>query len=448
LDYQNPSALFKYFGLEYRKSGELVGLTVKDIEQTDQATDITDILFMDTLHPIRLNGAPELLDVINEICPEWPFNASTLNSSKADPFLTITATPNGYHLSSAHMPKPLVIKNGIDAVCAMIVELAWASLRSNPEWLCLHCAAVEFSGRLVLFPNARRAGKSTLATLLGIKGHRVFTDDFLALEVTDKGAIQGISTGTAPRMRTPWPQDFSTNTLEQLEQSKRVNSNQYSYHNTIGTMPTQRGNRLPIGAIVLLDRQDEHAIELVHSPIEQTLQTLILQNFARATNAANILDVLYALVSQVHCFELKYSNAEDAIAHLEETFQNWEDPEPTVYSKDFGDRNDPEFGKSNTAYTQDIIPNQPIAQNSAAVEYQIGDVRFLATPNGKSIFKLDEISNAVWNALGEPITPDDLVDLFCYAFPDQAKSTIQTDVFKLLGDFARNEMTIRDCDTL
>ena len=418
---------------------------LNEIVDKSKPLDFVDVLFSDIHSHIRLHSCWDLLPLIEEICPKWLFKTSSDNSFNGEPFLSVTKTSKCYTLSSNFMSKHQTYKNGVDTVCALIVELAWASLRDNPEWLCLHCGAVEFEGRLVVFPNARRAGKSTITTLLGLRGYKVFTDDFLAIEVSAKGAIHGISSGISTRMRKPWPICFSPEVSGKLDQTERVSSKQYSYHSKSNNMPIDRGARLSIGAIVLLERDDENELDLSFVKIEKTLKTIILQNFARATNSANILEVLYALVSQVSCYELKYSNAEDAISKLEEVFQAWDKQEPCLISDTFGTRMDPDFSDPNVP--QLPKSNQSIKRNNDVVEYSVGEIRFLATPNGNSIFQLDEVSTGVWNALRDPITQDDIIDLFCYVFPDELRSTISADIAKLIVDFAKNGMIIRECES-
>ena len=420
---------------------------MKDVQESSDLNDVTDIHFLDTQNSIRLNSCPELTAVIDRICPKWPYKSDSKGSLGGEPFLTISRVRKGFRLSSKFMTKSQNYNNAVDTVCALIVELAWATLRDNTDWLCLHCAAVQFSGRLVIFPNARRAGKSTIATLLGLQGYKVFTDDFLAVEVSKKGEIHGISSGITTRMRTPWPDSFSPEVIRNLDGSKCDFNRQYSYHYKHEAMPVQRGERCSIGAIVLLERSDENKLEMQPINAEKTLQTIILQNFSRATNSANILEVLYSLVCQVSCYELKYSNAETAIIKLEETFQNWNTIEPQLVSETYGTRDDPNIEDTETHKLKALNSNQIVEKNNGIVEYSVGDVRFLATPNGRSIFQMDEVSTGVWNALNEPTTPADIIDLFCYVFPDQDKKIIESDINKLLQELEKNEMIVRKCDS-
>jgi hypothetical protein len=414
------------------------------IQRSGSVGDI-DIVFSDTACQIRLRNCEPLLTTITEICHGWPYEIFANGFPSSQPFLLLERSADRYHLSSDELDKTKSFTDPVDAVCSMIVELAWASLRNNPDWLCIHCAAVEIAGRLVVFPNARRAGKSTISTLLGLKGYKVFTDDFLAVEVSQQNVIHGISSGISTRMRKPWPSSFSTSNISRLNQSMNVTSKQYSYHNKNNNMPIPRGARCPIGAIVLLERNDDIALEIAPAKLEKTLRTIILQNFARANNSANILEVLYCLVSQVSCYELKYSNAEDAILLLESEFKRWEKEEPRVLSNQFNSREAPNLDGPSYEVLAAVNKSHYFHKNSDVVEYSVGEIRFLATPNGKSIFQLDEISTSVWNALSKPIRPNDIIELFCYAFPDQERSTIETDIGKLLQKFANNEMIVEEC---
>lgn len=130
--------------------------------------------FTGTAAPVELSGCPELRGYIRSILPHWPAEESRAREGCVPPFLTIDKADGKYRLSSVFMEREKSYRDLVDAVCSLVVELAWASLRSNPDWLCVHGAAVEFDGRLVLFPSARKAGKSTLTACLAAARNQIF----------------------------------------------------------------------------------------------------------------------------------------------------------------------------------------------------------------------------------------------------------------------------------
>ncbi len=85
--------------------------------------------------------------------PEFP-------CSPPPAIITIRKTAKGYTLDSPWRPSPAHYRDRVDAVCAFIVDLIRAFVDEDRSLLCLHSAAAEFAGKLVVFPNAYRTGKS------------------------------------------------------------------------------------------------------------------------------------------------------------------------------------------------------------------------------------------------------------------------------------------------
>lgn len=94
-----------------------------------------------------------------------------------------------------HLPSPA------SAACSLVGDLISQRLAGEPELLGLHCGSVEVNGRLVLFPESSKAGKSTLTVAFAAAGYRIFGDDVLGL--TAHG--EGVAMGVAPRLRLPLP---------------------------------------------------------------------------------------------------------------------------------------------------------------------------------------------------------------------------------------------------
>ncbi|MCK4713423.1 MAG: hypothetical protein KAT26_11150, partial [Marinosulfonomonas sp.] len=136
------------------------------------------------------------------VFPNWPHKILSISQTG---FASVTLESGKYTITSPFMEKPITFSDPANTLCALIVELAWARLRENPKHLCFHGAAVEFAGRLLIFPSTRRAGKSTLIVALAAAGKRVFTDDFLPLEIASDRQVLGVSSGIAPRLRLPVP---------------------------------------------------------------------------------------------------------------------------------------------------------------------------------------------------------------------------------------------------
>ena len=71
-----------------------------------------------------------------------------------------------YLLSAPWLEKPIRHRDPVHTVCDLVVHLIHGFIASNPSVLCLHSAAALMGGRLVVFPNVYRGGKSLLSAHL------------------------------------------------------------------------------------------------------------------------------------------------------------------------------------------------------------------------------------------------------------------------------------------
>ncbi|HUV32084.1 MAG TPA: hypothetical protein VMW31_00815, partial [Devosiaceae bacterium] len=273
--------------------------------------------------PMALVGCGEVLDTLGGVVPRWPLQVATSPSQGQEPFVTVERTADGYRLGSKFMAEPAVQVDTVNAVCALVVEMAWALLRSRPNLLCLHGAAAEFTGSLVVLPNGRKAGKSVLTACLAAAGHRVFTDDFLPLDVDAGGLVQGIACGAAARLRLPLPDDLAPETAAWIADHAGPANAQYQYLDLPARGLAPHGARLPIGAIVLLARQKGATARIEPVGGEAVLECLMVQNFARSGRAERVTQTLRDLAASTRGLRLVYDRAEDAAALMQAEFDVW-----------------------------------------------------------------------------------------------------------------------------
>jgi len=69
----------------------------------------------------------------------------------------------------------------IDAICDLAANLVRAYIGGNAELLCLHGAAANFVGKLVVFPSKCRAGKSVFLPVLPPKTFSYFATMYCPL---------------------------------------------------------------------------------------------------------------------------------------------------------------------------------------------------------------------------------------------------------------------------
>ena len=383
-----------------------------------------DTAFYDALPPILSHWAYQITD-------ETPPNV----------FANLDLVKGRYAFSSPFMDKTESYAEPVNAICAIVAELAWARLREDPSLLCLHGAAAEFSGRLVVFPATRRAGKSTLSVALAAAGIRIFTDDFLPLTIAESGVISGISSGVSPRLRLPVPAQIGPIAADYINRRVSLSNKQYTYVAPLKNESASFGEMAPLGGLVFLDRQDGAAPKMREITKAEALKTLIEQNFSRAGNAGDILAMLEFLAQGLPAFSLRYDQAEPAIALLKARFKSWQTALPHYQPKTALKNEIPNGVKPFIRY-KDVSTGQ--FEHAPGVDVVSTDgQRFLTGRNGQSIHYLNEGAALIWQILSEPTSVDEAVAILRAAFPEQKKDQIEADVLRSFKEFAKNGLLIR-----
>ena len=402
---------------------------------TASAGDGVQLLFEDTTRAIDLVYDSDFLDLIRKIVPHWPFQILEEQEQFVEPFASLEETRSRQIVSSTFSEHRKRFRSPIDTICELVAQLAWATIEANPEWLCVHCAACEINGGLVLFPAIRKSGKSTMTAVLGSQGIPIFTDDFLGIEIDATGNLLGISGGVATRMRLPWPDNLSQETKAGLQDCMVASNESYSYHHNPGAMPIVRGRRSPIRAIVLLDREEDlGTAELQEASFNDVLTTIVEQNFARVKYADHILTALHFLAAHVPRYRLKYASVEDGANIVKHHFQSTE----CVAAPPLPDnlvQHEPITGSSPSAPSAAIDPDQPLKQSGAVKYIEVEENIYLAETTGYGVHKLDQISGAIWRLLSEPISIREIVSLLSEAFPETSEQQISSDVRGLMDRF-------------
>ncbi len=369
----------------------------------------------------------------------WPHQV--VSTTGRDIFARIDQANGRYWLTSPFMPEDQPHREPINTICALVAEMAWVRLREDPSLLCLHGAAAEFAGRLVVFPATRRAGKSTLSVAMAAAGIRIFTDDFLPLSIADSGIISGISSGVSPRLRLPVAAQIGPRATNYLSCRQTLSNGQYTYVTPLNSETARFGEAAPLGAAVFLDRQDGADAELGQIGKAEALKTLIRQNFSRAGNAGDILSMLEFLAQNLPVYALRYDDAEPAIELLKQQFTHWSAPLPQ-YRPEARLTNEIADGlKRYTRYTN--VSNGQFVQADGVQVVAADGKRFLTGRNGQSIHYLNEGAAMIWQILSEPTSATEAVEILCAAFPDQPQAQIKGDVQRSFADFAKNGLLHR-----
>ncbi len=309
----------------------------------------------------------------------------------------------------------------VNGICDLIVELNWSRLRQNTQLICLHAAGVDMGQALVVFPSKRRAGKSTLTAELARRGHPVFTDDILAVQLNAKGVAEGLATGVSPRLRLPLPPDVSPRFADWVAGDTGPANRQYKY---LTEAPVASfGAPSPIGAIVTLNRVTEDVPPRFEDiNVKDVLPVLIHQNFGRFANSGHILSALGAIASDLPCLELTYGNFETAADFLEAAVQDGLLSVGAI--ADTGRKDLPDFDMTHAPF--DAARRYHRRAGFQCIE--TGDEAFISDASGRGIFRMGPGMMPIWVLLEEPITLMEIVAVMHDIYMEVDSETIKRDV--------------------
>lgn len=390
-----------------------------------------DIAFRGLTAPLRLQEAEQVLHLLPQVFARWPFDA---RRAEADaPFFSIRGAEDGLLTCESHVDdRPLRRFDAVNAVCDAVSAVAFALPAEDDRLICLHAAAVEMAGRLVVFPNVRRAGKSTLSSALAKAGHPLFSDDVLPLSFTAEGLAWGLAMGIAPRLRLPLPETIDPAFRDWVSAVGGPKNRQYQY---LG-LPEQPAHGMirPLGAFVILDRRDDGCrpgLEPV-SP-DAAMDALLHQNFTRDRHSGDVLLAMAEVLARRPVFRLTYDDLSDAVACLEQRFASWPDDLPA--GKVSPDRHFrlAEFasgGKGEAGIAG------PVRQRAGTVSAEIGGTLYLADAEGRAIHRMEGLAALIWELLSAPATTGEIAADLAEAFPDTASDQIAADLHRLIDRLA------------
>lgn len=396
--------------------------------------------------PVELIDSDELVACFSAVLRGWRF--AEVASSPARPVITLRRTASGYGLDSPWRSSPASYPDRVDAVCSFLVDLVKAYIADDTSLLCLHCAAVEFAGRLVIFPNRYRAGKSTLCAHLAASGVRLYADDVLPIRERPN---RGVAPGILPRLRLPLPADASAAFRAFVDRRQGFGNKRYLYLDIDDDGLAPLGAEAPIGGFVILRREPNAEPALEPASKSEILQSAILRNFAYDVQAADILGRLHGLVDEALCFTLRYDNAEQAVALLTEAFGRWpSSPQPgpqdggvvpETTARETSGRG-AVVGETSARGAAAGAPPSRLRRNPRVVEEAVDHDVFLVNPDSEAIYQLNPVGAALWRLLAEPIGTAQAVDVLHAAFPDVARSQIENDVAELIADLVARGLVL------
>jgi hypothetical protein len=377
--------------------------------------------------PILLCDCDELLPTLAAVLGSWRFcilEAADQTACETASAISVLGRLNSYQIASPWLDEPVVERTEVGAVFSLSAELCRAFAEERPERPCLHCAAVETDGRLILFPNSENAGKSTLVTNLVARGLRLFADDVLAISEISQ---HGLSLGVAPRLRLPLPPSAGASFHAFVESHRGPCDEEFLYLALPAAQLASHGHAAPLGAIILLDRRPYAPVQLMPLARGRALRQLIVQNFAPGGTSVATIDRLYALIDSTACFALTYSGLEAAADFLSDRFSvalaPWRQ-QPIEQQQ----------GKSQGEITVEV-PSRLIRPRVARFTQAPGvtlravdnDI-FLMKPDDEAVFHLNAMAASLWHLLEQPTTIATAIAAVRQVFPGADARRVKHDV--------------------
>ena len=382
--------------------------------------------------PISLCDCDELLPPLIAVLGSWRFRileTADQTARETAPAISVVRESNSYRIASPWLDEPVVERTEIGAVFSLSAELGRAFAEERPERLCLHCAAVEADGHLILFPNSENAGKSTLATSLAARGLRLFADDVLAISETSN---HGISLGIAPRLRLPLPTSAGSSFHAFVESHRGPSDQEFLYLALPAVQLAQHGQTAPIGATVLLDRRRSDPVKFTPLARGRALRQLIIQNFAPGGTLVGTIDRLYSLIEKTACFAFAYSNLDEAADFLSHRFSAAHAPWREQLIDQFQGKTDSEITVEVASGT--IRPRAARFTQASGVTLRAADNDiFLVKVDDAAVFHLNAVAASLWHILEQPTTMATAIGAMRQAFPGVDARRVKRDVRNVFG---------------
>ena len=396
-----------------------------------------DVSVQDLGRCLRLTDCPEVMEALRGALREWPLASRPANGLA--PAICLHREGDGFVQFSPELPRGLYLPTPVAAACSLVADLVGSYFTRYPELTGLHCGSVEIGGRLVIFPESHRAGKSTLSAAFAAAGQRVFGDDVLAL--TPRGT--GMALGIAPRLRLPLPASLDPALKAFAELFSTHEDDRYRYLSLSDGTLAAHGECLGLGAVVLLERDDAiDEPELVTLAPGEGLLQLLCQNFAHEERSETLMARFLPLMASVPCLLLRYGEPLAAARRLVMQLSD--------------------AGQSSLAVRSSATVSLTTHRHQAGVDiariatghwragrevrdYPLGDELFLIhTPSG-AIHRLNTSGRMVWTLLSHAaLTVDELASLLIEHYGDEATATVEADVAELIGRLATADLIKAD----
>lgn len=258
----------------------------------------------------------ELLQALSLLLPEW-----TATPGGEAPTIRLAADGRLFRVSHPGLAPPREVIGLRAAADALADALASSFVQQDPRQLQVHAAAIALPSGLVVLHGASLSGKSSVAVQAASLGAPLAGDDRLAVAVPVEGAPLGIALGLGPRLRLPLPPQAGEAFAAFVAERTRRAANgiaQLALHRPQEQLPA--GTRLPIRALVALERRETGALELSPHGAGAALRAFFEDFAAPHLGAEALTRRLHKLVRRVPVHRLAFANSRQAASLILERF--------------------------------------------------------------------------------------------------------------------------------
>ncbi len=392
------------------------------------ARDPVLLAFDGIARPVALVGCGHLLPILRAALPSWPF--AQVAEAGTEPVITLVRRGGRHVIRNPWMDEAILETSDVAAVCSLIVDLVKAFVEDNRDLMCLHGGAALIGDKLLVLPSTYRAGKSTLLAQLAADGVPVFADDVLPIGgPSDHGRALGI----APRLRLPLPGGAGPRLRAFVDRHAGPGDGYYLYLDPPADLLPAYGATAPIGAVVMLDREDDAPAELFAAPRAAALRALIGRNFGIGPGAGDILDRLAAVTDGVPCLTLRYGDLADASQLLRETFGGGA---TAVGGAAARVPHELAAATGPSAAAPAVDPSRQFRRVDGMALREVDGELFVADAAGDAIHHLNSLGAGIWNLLAEPVSAAEAAGIVAGAFPDADPVAVAADVARLFAELA------------
>ncbi|MCM2563631.1 PqqD family protein [Lutimaribacter sp. EGI FJ00015] len=387
----------------------------------------TRLSFAGLSHEVELRESDEIHESLRKTMPGWRPALQSVATTRDAPHSAIWRGSDGrFSFQSWWGESPLKGLGLAGATCGAVADLIQSYLDERPGTLGLHCGAVRIGIQLVAFTGPYRAGKSTLVTRLGAEPDcALFCDDILPIEPDGTALALGVQ----PRLRLPLPDGISSGFRDYVARAKTIHDHRYAF--VSDPQQAALGTSAPLSAMVVLCRKDGARARFHQLDTSDAAAFVIRQNIADPGDADSHYDRIEGLVENLVCLTLVYSDLEEAVALIRDTFGQSHVPDlqeslaPPLMMNDPADAAEPADLRKEFARAEDVVMRR------------IGSDMFLWQMETRSFFRLNHVGGAVWILLETRQPGSSIVATLEKVFPHAPAQVVEHDVAKLLGQLQK-----------